>query len=78
MNTIIYYLFIYILCIRPLLSYIQVPPIQFYYYAQIDEVFQRSSRKKKILTYINMTWIDIITMMFLYLIYPIKIEIEDI
>jgi len=77
MYSIFYYPFIYIVCIRPLLSFIRVPPIEFHYYAQIDEMTQRG-RKRNVITYTNMTWIDISTMMFVFIIYPIKVNVENI
>jgi hypothetical protein len=77
MNTILQYFLIYILCIRPLLSYIQVPPIQFYFYTQIDEVIQ-GGRKRNIMTYTDMSWYDIYKMIFIFFIYPININIENI
>jgi len=77
MTTILQYFLIYILCIRRLLSYIQVPPIQFHFYAQIDEVFQ-GNRKKNIMTDTDMSWFNIFKMLFIFFIYPIKINIENI
>jgi len=69
----IYTIIFYIILIRPLLSLIKVPPIEFNYEIQIEEIIQRG-KKRNILVYHSMSWIDIFKMIFIFIFYPIKIN----
>lgn len=68
-NTIIFYLII----IRLLLWIIKAPPIEFNYEIQLDEIIQRG-KKRNILVYHNISWLEICKMTIVVIFYPIKIK----
>ncbi len=69
----IYTLIFYLFLIRPLLSLIKAPPIEFNYEIQLDEIIQRG-KKRNILVYHNISWLEICKMTIVVIFYPIKIK----
>lgn len=77
MNIYFQYFFLYLVVIRPILSYIPIPPIQFYYYAQIEEI-KCGRRKRNVALDTNLTWTEIFKIIFVIIFYPVKVNVENI